>query len=230
MSEFPDLVNFHSLFTQLQTRYPASSLQAELVQVHDGSFVVRAVVQVEGAILVSSMAAAGTIEQAEDQARLRVLKLLGLAVGGSIPAPPGYVASASIVNLPPLPEFQSAPPFDPTIAPPDLTPPPELPTVEEFQPPEPEPIVPTAKSRKKSEPPAPKVPEPISDEPIDLTPLFLQIEDEMERIGWTREQGRKHLMRVYNKKSRQQLTDDELMDFLAYLQVHPPAGEALFHE
>ena len=52
----------------------------------------------------------------------------------------------------------------------------------------------------------------------------------MERIGWTREQGRKHLMRVYSKKSRQQLTDEELMDFLAYLQVHPPAGEALFHE
>jgi hypothetical protein len=256
MSELPDLVNFHGLWTQLQSRYPASSLQAELLQVQDGSFVVRAIVLVEGAVLVTAMAAALTIEQAEDQARLRVLKLLGVTVNGGAAAP--SFSNPLPSNLPPLPEFQEfspvVPALEPPIAAPDL-PSLELPTAEGFQPLQPDPIAPASatKSRKKSEPqaaklPPPPVPEspapeppalepvlapppmPSLGEPIDLTPLFLQIEDEMERIGWSREQGRKHLMRVYNKKSRQQLTDDELMDFLAYLQVHPPAGEALYHE
>ncbi|HEY9907332.1 MAG TPA: hypothetical protein V6D18_06950, partial [Thermosynechococcaceae cyanobacterium] len=70
-------IDFHPLFTQLQTRYPTSSLLTELLQIHDGHFVVRALVQVGEATLVTSMAAATTIEQAEDQARSRVLKLLG---------------------------------------------------------------------------------------------------------------------------------------------------------
>ena len=257
-----DSIDFHPLLTQLQTRYPSSRLLTELLQIHDGSFVVRALVQVDEMPLVTSMAAAPTIEQAEDQARLRVLKLLGLAGNGSpIPAPPGYddrlIPSSDFLNpgllpesvgrsplpissLPPLPDFQE---FS-TQAPPDFDS--QSNTIDRAQPAlkdSPGPAESAAdrapvlgspsdsKARKRSEPKAAvKAPDPpLEDQPIDLTPLFLQIEDEMERIGWTREQGRKHLMRVYNKKSRQQLTDDELMDFLAYLQVHPPAGEALFH-
>ncbi|HEY9616767.1 MAG TPA: hypothetical protein V6C64_08005, partial [Microcoleaceae cyanobacterium] len=38
-----------------------------------------------------------------------------------------------------------------------------------------------------------------TDAPIDLAPLFLQIEQEMERIHWTKEQGRDHLKRTYGK-------------------------------
>ena len=40
---------------------------------------------------------------------------------------------------------------------------------------------------------------------------------EMERIGWTIEQGRTYLKNKYNKCSRSQLTDAELYDFLNYL-------------
>lgn len=264
-AEMPDLIDFHPLLTQLQTRYPNSRLLTELLQIHDGSFVVRALVQVDELPLVTSMAAADTIEQAEDRARLRVLKLLGLgsALSASpIPAPPGYddrlTPSSDFLNpglraespgrsplpasLPPLPDFQE---FSSQTAPPGLdrpsevSVPPDL-TLENHSSPvessfdrSPDldpPSGANGKTRKRTEPKAAaKLPDPPPGEPIDLTPLFLQIEDEMERIGWTREQGRKHLMRVYNKKSRQQMTDDELMDFLAYLQVHPPAGEALFH-
>ncbi len=75
------------------------------------------------------------------------------------------------------------------------------------------------------EPPPPE-PSPSSPgEPLDLTPLFLQIEDEMDRIGWTKEQGRTHLKQAYNKRSRQQLTDEELVDFLAHLKAQSPVGE-----
>ncbi|MCL6435547.1 MAG: hypothetical protein K6T90_15305 [Leptolyngbyaceae cyanobacterium HOT.MB2.61] len=81
-------VNFHPLFTQLQTRYPTSSLVSELVQVHGDRFVVRAIVQLGGMALVTSMAAAATIEQAEDQAKLRVLAMLGIGVGDRPPLLP----------------------------------------------------------------------------------------------------------------------------------------------
>ncbi len=47
----------------------------------------------------------------------------------------------------------------------------------------------------------------------------------MERIGWTKEQGRSHLKQAYNKRSRQQLTDDELVDFLAHLKTQPSRSE-----
>jgi hypothetical protein len=74
----PDPGDFHALFRQLQTRYPSCSLVTELVQHQDGYFVVRALVHLGSALLVTSMASAATVEQAEDHARLRVLALLGI--------------------------------------------------------------------------------------------------------------------------------------------------------
>ena len=73
-----ELLDFHSLFTQLQSRYPTSSLVAELVDAQADRFVVRALVQLGGVTLATGLASATTIEAAEDQARLRVLALLGL--------------------------------------------------------------------------------------------------------------------------------------------------------
>lgn len=97
----PELVDFSSLFTQLQTRYPTSSLLTEFVQVYEGSFVVRALVQVSGTTLATSLAAAATIEQAEDQARLRVFKLLGIP--STVPAAPLHLPTASYpLPAPPL--------------------------------------------------------------------------------------------------------------------------------
>ncbi|MCC5603330.1 hypothetical protein [Nostoc favosum] len=44
---------------------------------------------------------------------------------------------------------------------------------------------------------------------------------EIERLGWTPEQGREHLIKTYGKRSRSLLTDDELHEFLQYLQSQP---------
>ncbi|QZZ19099.1 hypothetical protein J5X98_16960 [Leptothermofonsia sichuanensis E412] len=41
---------------------------------------------------------------------------------------------------------------------------------------------------------------------------------EMQRLGWTIQQGRDYLQQVYGKRSRQQLTPTELTDFLQHLQ------------
>lgn len=44
---------------------------------------------------------------------------------------------------------------------------------------------------------------------------------ELKRLAWTNQQGRDYLVQAYGKRSRQQLTDIELQDFLNRLQVMP---------
>jgi hypothetical protein len=51
---------------------------------------------------------------------------------------------------------------------------------------------------------------------------------EMNRIGWSIEQGRQYLQRNYNKQSRQQLTDPEVNQFLNYLKSLPTSSSNSF--
>ncbi len=44
---------------------------------------------------------------------------------------------------------------------------------------------------------------------------------EMQRIGWSIDQGRSYLQQTYNKRSRQQLTTPEITQFLNYLKSLP---------
>ena len=53
---------------------------------------------------------------------------------------------------------------------------------------------------------------------IDLSDVIAQTDVELTRLGWTSMQGREYLEKTYGKRSRQQLTDDELMSFLLYLE------------
>jgi hypothetical protein len=46
-----------------------------------------------------------------------------------------------------------------------------------------------------------------------------KIDAEMQRLGWSIEQGREHLLKYYGKRSRLLLTEDELDNFLLYLQL-----------
>ncbi len=55
----------------------------------------------------------------------------------------------------------------------------------------------------------------------DLSDIIAKTSVELRRLGWTDVQGREHLERVYGKRSRQQLTDPELFDFLTYLESQP---------
>ncbi|WP_442949740.1 hypothetical protein [Nostoc sp.] len=49
--------------------------------------------------------------------------------------------------------------------------------------------------------------------------LMNQTDAEMQRLGWTTEQGREHLVKYYGKRSRLLLTEEELDNFLLFLQL-----------
>jgi hypothetical protein len=68
--------------------------------------------------------------------------------------------------------------------------------------------------------PKPSAPQ-ISAEPVDLSDAISKIDVEMQRLSWTKTQGRDYLVRTFDKKSRQQLTNDELLQFLSHLKSLP---------
>lgn len=280
-------LHIHALFQQLQARYPTSGLLTDLVQIQEGQYIVKAMVQVGSTAIATSLAAAPTLEQAEDQARSRVLALLGIGISshgaGSPPLPsveplpppsngfaplppPTWLESdGAVADLPPLaiaPEPPALPTYTPLPEPIALSAEPVVastdhpfpePSIADFAPPlmtEEIPIAPVA-DKAGSDRPAPKskkspraeaamealrqaeaiaetiVPQsaPPPDQPLpepdDLSFLIAQTDVEMDRIGWTKQQGRDYLKETYNKSTRQRLDADELMDFLNYLRALP---------
>lgn len=237
----------HSLFAQLRSRFPQGALVSELVQVHDGQFVVRAIVQVGSTTMATGMAAADRIEVAEDRARVRAMEVLGISPTGSattfdvaarsepektvepvlseaipeIPLPP-IEALVPEANLPkkttrkkkedaidpaPARELLSFPGLDmPEIksAPVEFTR---------------EPVYTPDFEDDEAEPPAP--------EPIDLSDAIAQIGTEIERIGWTKKQGSTYLQDTYGKKTRAELDEDELIEFLHYLKALPSKSQGI---
>ncbi len=71
--------------------YPTGCLISELVTIHNGKYVVRVLVRVNGETLATGLGAADTVELAEDQARERSLATLPLNL--SIPAPEAISSS-----------------------------------------------------------------------------------------------------------------------------------------
>jgi hypothetical protein len=57
--------------------------------------------------------------------------------------------------------------------------------------------------------------------PIDFTDILRQTDAEIKRLGWTKQEGKFYLRKTYGKRSRQLLRDEELLDFLHYLQEQP---------
>jgi hypothetical protein len=238
-----------ALLTQFQSRYPNASLVAELLMMHENQFVVRALVQIGGAALVSGMAAATNIEQAEDRAKLRALETLALQ-----PAlakfPEGIVPRAEIASpvLQSSYELQLRVSTPEALAPADPVAPPEplptalpanfsssLPTIEPIE------ERPAAAIESVGVPDIPlpswdmpqPEPEPVSTpvyppatETIDLADAIARTSVELKRLGWTNVKGREHLEKTYGKRSRQQLTDTELLDFLRFLETQPSPGQA----
>lgn len=283
----------HHLIIQLHSRYPTSSLISELLTVHDGAYVVRALVQIGGTTLATGMAAAANIEAAEDRAKIRALEALGItassaslihsalpvASGTSLqpmdsPAlttdsaaqlsqrssaaaatPSGAIAtptpstlfpkntdfssptSSMTVGLEPDADFNTEFNIDNTefylsnsdedesndypLSDPEQ----EDPLQTNFtSTASPKPSRPKRNSKVNSVNSEPKLVETFAlypEEPIDNSDVIAQIDVEMRRLGWGRDQGRKHLKETYGKLSRQQLTDAELLDFLHYLEAQP---------
>ncbi len=118
------------MFSQFRVRYPKGCLITDLLTIAHGKYVVRAMVQVEGVTLATGIAAADTVEMAEDNARVRALAILDLsphAVSGEKtppltapepmpampkPAPQTAFSTDSLEQAQQSKVFPSAPQFD----------------------------------------------------------------------------------------------------------------------
>ncbi len=317
-----------------QSLYPTGSLLTELVQIYNGKYIVKATLQIETVTRATAMAAAETLETAEDSARHRVIaffageQLKQDSSNGAITQPVqetkpilpslstdsssnNHIYSANVVETTPVeikteiktqsqPVSNEAPTelFDNVSNEADVTEI-ELPPVEE--------IVTPAKTKTKTSsdkskttqdlpqfgteattkldlaPVSEAVKEPLFDkyeeftanepefepfetptiptintppnnvtpftgrnynppEEIELPPVDTTVNSasttkrkkkadttdqsddiakiglEMQRLGWTTEQGRDYLIKQYNKRSRHLLSADELRDFRQYLE------------
>ena len=55
---------------------------------------------------------------------------------------------------------------------------------------------------------------------IDYNEIIYQIDQELKRIGWTKEKAVNHIQFFYGVKSRMHLKDDELLEFLDFLKAY----------
>lgn len=218
------------------------SLVSELLQIHDGNYVVRAVVQVGSVTIATGMAAAIAIDQAEDLARIRALAVLGIHPLDQTQKPeddfPGVTTSLS--TAPERLDTSNHEPEEP-LAQTFNYDPEDWPTEE---------AEPSISSTTQSPPPATILPDTpkyrsqngkvvtqasraspqtgMHPKPIDLSDVIAQTSVELKRLNWSDAQGRGYLQRTYQKRSRQQLTDEELLEFLHYLQSQPSVDEPSF--
>ena len=59
------------------------------------------------------------------------------------------------------------------------------------------------------------------DAKIDFTEMKHKTDLEIKRLGWTKDDGQDFLRSRYGKRSRLQLTDEQLWEFLQYLEAQP---------
>jgi hypothetical protein len=207
-----------TLLARFRTSYPTGSLISDFLTVHDGNYAIRALVQVGGTVLASGMAAHPHLETAEDQAKVRALEALGLTPSAPYPLPQweNLLDSPAIAPTRP-PSLDHAPPL----------PKPELPTakpqleiVKTIAPEAPPEKAPPDEPEQAAKPKQAKAEDP-AEETQDRSDEIARIGVEMKRLGWTTIQGREYLKQRYGKRSRQELNDSELLDFLAYLESQP---------
>ncbi|MEO0491741.1 MAG: hypothetical protein AAFZ49_19640 [Cyanobacteria bacterium J06659_2] len=230
----------HSLFRQFRDRYPSGSLCANLLTIQDGVYVVRAVVTVETIALVSGMAAAANLEQAEDQAYHRALSALGLWDADNRQL---EVAAAQSPDAPVVQSIQSTA-LSPAVSP-DSTETAIQPMSQTVPVASPEhkqvPLAPTPLDSFPAELPNPELLDPaikaaaiaqlpdMSGGPVDLSDIMAQTDVELRRLGWDVVQGRDYLEKTYGKRSRHELTDEELLSFLLYLETLSDSTESQLH-
>ena len=286
---------------KFRVSYPQGSLISDLLAIDHGQYIVRVSVEIDGVTRSTGLAAAQTVELAEDQARQRAITVLAVdresstdtetspphrhpqtsVTAAEIPAspksslnsvPPGAAnnlestpevedtPSPSPIDTQPIsakpspppepteslpetvepsspPKTKPSPPPEPTVTLPETVEPPSLtedvsasetPLFNEETPTpvgvtqsslEPEPTPPPPPAQQEAEPDIQS--QPTSETPIDFSEIIARTNVELKRLGWTNQQGRDYLIETYGKRSRQLLTDEELLDFLHHLELEP---------
>lgn len=265
------------MFNQFRRDYPKGSLVTELAAIDHRKYIVRCLVQVEGTPLVTALAAAETVELAEDQARSRALALLGISattitaepeipvVNREVPQPPtptpvaATAFSSETLHQTPSTRFPEPlmvtdtsrfPSFDSNreeVASVAVTTSwgademtltdeasPEVSISQEVEKPlwmapeessptplEDTPVTSSTQSKRKRQPEVDTTTTTAPDTPVDFSDIIARTNVELKRLGWTTQQGKDYLLQTYGKRSRQLLTDGELLDFLHHLESEP---------
>lgn len=229
-----------SLLTAFRQHYPQGGLVSELVQIHDGLYIVRAAAMVDDRTLATGLAAHSRLETAEETACARALNHIGASAISDMATPSLAVPPLGVA---PTPEsgLASASPFSPSVSPPttvanSAAPPPSPDPHLEGQSsgltqgftvdypdaaPAPEP---GATAVRPTVTPEPLVFEAIPTPSIDLSDIIAQTDVELQRLGWNVTQGREFLEKTYGKRSRHDLSDEELLEFLLFLETQPSPG------
>jgi hypothetical protein len=63
--------------------------------------------------------------------------------------------------------------------------------------------------------------------PINLSDVIAQTDIELRRLGWSTEEGREFLEQTYSKRSRHELSEEELIQFLCHLESLPPSEKKI---
>lgn len=224
------------MFEQFRRHFPRGSLISELVQIDHGKYIVRASVQNEGLTLATGLAAAETVEEAEDQARNRALAVLEISL---TPSPTEQTSSKRESKSVPSSPEKSSPNAQSThqsntphsnASPPPVSSSQEPPASPK---PSPEPVQQIGNASQEQETATPSKESQsavngsnTTEETVtDSSDIIARTNVELRRLRWTSEQGRKFLQETYGKRSRTLLSDSELRQFLEYLEQQPTPPE-----
>ncbi len=206
---------------QFRVQYPEGRLIADLISMHEGQYVVRAAILHKGETLATGLAANVDVQMAEDRARERAIAALGIVTAGSLPLRIEPVENEPVEDEPVEDETEPYSESEALLEEEDLGPP--IDAIEESD------LEEDREEESDLENIAPARPSAAaialenfstSANPVDLSDVIAQTDVELARLGWTNVQGREYLEKTYGKRSRQQLTDEELMSFLLYLEDH----------
>jgi hypothetical protein len=199
-------------------RYPTGGILTDLLRVEQGLFVVRAEVRVDDrTILATGLAAAADLEKAEERAIERALEHLGMQTRPRTNwSPEQPLTSERKIESEPLRRSLNGS-FKGSDMGSSLSLSEEL---DNLEPDSSASISPNSSSPSRLNKSFPK---DLSDQEVsmDLSELIAQTNVEMKRIGWMAKQGQDYLQRTFGKRSRQQLDDDELAEFLEFLKNQP---------
>lgn len=244
------------MLAQFQSLYPTGSLVTQLLQIHEGKYLVRAKVQIDGMTRATGMAGAETIEAAEDRARERALMMLDLSSEPQVEPAPSTATPQIQASLDP--SLNKSNPWSESTIAALLDPVPEAQPIssastrpkahKEQKPVSPPPGLDTADEEdfrsvgsttspnnvaqfvKRS--PTPKENPSVEtttniNEPEDMSDDIAKINVLMTQINWTKDQKQKYLQLTYRKMNESLLTDAEVREFRRYLEHYAQSDAEL---
>ena len=189
-------------------RYPTGGILTDLLRVEQGLFVVRAEIRVDDrTILATGLAAAADLEEAEERAIERAFEHLATQTRTKTSWNPEPLSSERMIESE-RPRRSLNGSFRGTDVGSSLSLSDELDNLD---------------LNGTIEPSPPQLNKNFTESSvsIDLSELIAQTNVEMKRIGWMAKQGQDYLQRTFGKRSRQQLDEEELAEFLEFLKSQP---------